>query len=136
VICIEKITQNLLVMKKVLFLKYRVLVIIITLTAFNPLQSCKEECGCASEPYKAVSNAEAKYFYFGSLNSLENPGTTYTICNIDILSEEIQLRAEDAWRDELGSINVVVSGELHKGCNVKMSFYRDPGITLTDIKLQ
>jgi hypothetical protein len=123
-------------MKKVLFLKYRVLVIIITLTAFNPLQSCKEECGCASEPYKAVSNAEAKYFYFGSLNSLENPGTTYTICNIDILSEEIQLKAEDAWRDELGSINVVVSGELHKGCNVKMSFYRDPGITLTDIKLQ
>jgi hypothetical protein len=131
------ITQNLLAMKKVLFMKYKVIMtIIITLTAVNPLQSCKEECGCASEPYKAVSNEEAIYFYFGSLNFLENPGITYTICNTDIVPEEIQLKAEDAWRDEMGTLNVVVSGELHKGCNVKMSFYRDPGITLTDIKLQ
>jgi hypothetical protein len=123
-------------MKKMLSFKVNVkAIIIITLIMVTSFQGCKEECGCETEPYEIVTNVEAIYHYVGILSFLENLGTTYTLCNKDIVPDEIQLKADNAWKDELGSINVIVSGELHKGCKVKMSFYQDPGITLTDIKL-
>ena len=114
-------------------MKHNVLeIIIITLVTVTILQSCKKECGCEAEPYKTVSNVEAKYYYDISLYFLEDLETLFAICNLNIVPDEIQLKAKN---ELLDGINVVVSGELHKGCKDKMESLIPNGITLTEIIL-
>ncbi len=92
------------------------------------LFSCKEKCGCGSEPYKTVNNVEATLYYGVHL---EIHGG-FVICNKEILPEEIKLMSIDA---RLEGINVIVSGDLHKGCKDKMESEIPPGITLSEIIL-
>jgi hypothetical protein len=114
-------------------MKSHILKILIVISLTSPfLQNCKKECGCAAEPYKTVSNVEAKYYYDITIIFLEDTGTSYSICNLDIVPEEIQLKAES---ELLDGINVIVSGKLHEGCEAKMESIIPNGITLTEIKL-
>jgi hypothetical protein len=104
---------------------------IILITIFI-LHSCKDECGCDAEPYKTVINAEAIYYYDIAIYFLDNLETSFAICNLDIVPEEIKLKAKSKLLD---GISVIVSGDLHKGCKDKMESYIPNGITLTEIRL-
>jgi len=96
------------------------------------LFGCKkeEECGCESEPYKTVSNVETK-LYYGIYFNIENHGG-FAICNKEIIPEKIKLISLDAKSE---GINVIVSGDLHRGCKDKMDSEIPPGITLSEIRL-
>ena len=96
------------------------------------LFSCKEKCGCESEPYKTVSKVEANFRHNVGLLYIHNEDESFEICNSDIISDEIITMSEDAgWE----GIDVIISGDLHKWCKLKLDAVTPPFITLTKIKL-
>jgi hypothetical protein len=107
--------------------------IFVILLAALILSGCKEEeekWGCDSEPYKTVNNVEANFIYGQGFKNLGEGDAT--ICNIEIVPEEILLMSEEAGWD---GIDVIISGDLHKG-RPPQSFEETPSyITLTEIKL-
>jgi hypothetical protein len=97
------------------------------------LISCKEKCGCDSEPYRTVNNVEAKlYFENVYILVIKEHAGSFAFCNIEIVPEEILSISEEAGLEGMG---VIVSGDLHKECKLKMDAETPPSITLTDIKL-
>jgi hypothetical protein len=105
---------------------------VILLTALI-LFGCREECGCDSEPYRTVNNVEAKlYFENVYILVIKEHTDSFAFCNIEIVPEEILSMSEEAG---LEGIDVIVSGDLHKECKLKMDAETPPSITLTDIKL-
>ncbi|MFW5761822.1 MAG: hypothetical protein ACOCXH_12665 [Cyclobacteriaceae bacterium] len=95
------------------------------------LFSCKEKCGCESEPYKTVSEVEANFLHNVGLY-IHNEENLFAICNLNIISDEISSIAEGAtWE----GINVIVSGDLHNRCKGQSLSITPPFITLTKIEL-
>ena len=106
--------------------------IYIILLALMILPGCKEKCGCEAEPYKTVNNVEAKLL-LGYILQLKELGDDFGFCNIETVPEEILSMSEEAG---LEGIDVIVSGDLHKECKLKMDAVSPPSITLTEINLQ
>jgi hypothetical protein len=106
--------------------------IYVILLASLILFGCKEEeekWGCDSEPYKTVSNVEAKYMA-GKVVDFGEDG--FGICNIEMVPEEIFLLSDESgW----AGIDVIISGNLHKPMPPRYHEGNSPFITLTDIKL-
>ena len=108
--------------------------IYVILLASLILSGCKEDedkWGCNSEPYKTLSNVEAN-FIFGQGFKIRGDGSA-TLCNIEIVPEEILLMSEEAGWD---GIDVIISGDLHKGRPPQSFEETFPYITLTEIKLK
>jgi hypothetical protein len=105
---------------------------VVLLTAWI-LFGCKKEekWGCDSRPYKTVRNVEAK-LYFGELLDLKEYGDNFAYCNIAMVPNEIILISEEAGGE---GIDVIVSGDLHKGRPPQSLEINPSLITLTEIKL-
>ncbi len=105
-------------------------VILLTSLILSGCKEDEEKWGCDSEPYKTVSNIEAK-FKDGKVIEFGEDGCG--ICNIEMVPKEIFLLSEESGWD---GIDVIISGNLHKPKPTPY-FYRKPSyITLTEINLQ